>query len=149
MLEVRSWSDISDDELGWTIYGNVYVKQQDSYSPAYSTGLTVILLLVFIKQVTNITVIFPKGHITLHASLLCLKEKWNKQIMGPYWYIEWTVRMGLSERQQFPFKITCCTVVQTEHCTSLTRKRSIWWSSSASWHRRQTYALPQHGAWGT
>lgn len=40
--------------------------------PAYSTELTVILLLILVKQVAYITVILPKLHITLLTSLLCL-----------------------------------------------------------------------------
>lgn len=43
-------------------------------SPAYSTGLTVILLLVLVKQVANVTVILPELHMALPACLLCLKQ---------------------------------------------------------------------------
>lgn len=44
--------------------------------------------------------------------------------------------------------VTCCTVWHSEHCTSRTWNRSIWWFSSASWHSRHTYSLPQQGAYG-
>lgn len=43
-------------------------------SPAYSTGLTVVLLLILVKQVANVTVILPELRMTLLASLLCLKQ---------------------------------------------------------------------------
>lgn len=41
-------------------------------NPAYSTGLTVVLLLVLVKQMANVTVILPKLHVALLTSLLRL-----------------------------------------------------------------------------
>lgn len=45
------------------------------HSPAYPTGLTMILFLILVKEVANITVILPKLHMTLLANLLCLESE--------------------------------------------------------------------------
>lgn len=50
---------------------------QSLCSPAYSTGLTMILLLILVKQVANVTVVLPKQHVALLANLLCLEEGYN------------------------------------------------------------------------
>lgn len=58
----------------------------------------------------------------------------------------WWCYRGVTCELQLFFSVTCCTVWHSEHCTSLTLNRSIWWFSSASWHSRHTYSLPQQGA---
>lgn len=51
---------------------NNFFKMKNCYSPAYSTGLAVILLFVLVKQVANITVILSKLYVALLTSLLSL-----------------------------------------------------------------------------
>lgn len=124
----------------------------NEHLPAYSTGLTVILLLVLVKQVANVTVILPELHMALLACLLCLKQ-WYFTFILSFFFFKNSVcdaatassRAVTGELQLF-FLVTCCTVWHSEHCTSLTLNRSIWWFSSASWHSRHTYSLPQQGA---
>lgn len=59
-----------------------HITVYNSFSPAYPTLLTVILLLIFVKQVANVTIIFPKVHMTLLTSLLCLTKKTKKLILS-------------------------------------------------------------------
>jgi len=40
--------------------------------PAYPAGLAVVLLLVFVKQMADVTVILPELHFTLFTCLLSL-----------------------------------------------------------------------------
>lgn len=82
----------------WRVFKNIYKFYY--CSPAYSTGLTVVLLLILVKQVANVTVILPKLHMTLLASLLRLKE-WYLYLTTTY-----TNATEIPKGKQLPVKIT-------------------------------------------
>lgn len=54
-----------------------------THSPADTAGLTVVLLLVPVKQVTHVAVVLPKLQVALLASLLYLKHQQTVSLWVP------------------------------------------------------------------
>lgn len=90
-------------------------------------------------------------HGTAHRSAVPLnnKHQYKHKYTAKTWGIIGMVGPAAAGSEGECSSHTCCSVWHSEHCTSLTLNRSISWFSSASWHSRQTYSLPQQGACST
>lgn len=69
LICIVSDNQTADQHISFTVE---HRGMETCCSPAYSTGLTVILLFVLVKQVANITVIFSKLYMAALTGLLCL-----------------------------------------------------------------------------